>query len=137
MNRGTSGLSIGGSKFEHKGSVPVSVQFLSFSCSFQLKICQIIGWHPSPLTLVPPLGNPRSAIDISVNIFTCTIFQYSTRAIVNTCPIPVCSLLWVVQYMLNDALINPGAYTNGYSILAPLCVLQNGGVPECYTVHSI
>ena len=42
-----------------------SVQFLSFSCSFQEKFGQLIGWHlhfeENPWS--PPLGNPGSTAD--------------------------------------------------------------------------
>ena len=37
----------------------------------------------------------------------------------------------------NNVLYNPGAYTNGYSICVyPLCILENGGVLECYTTFK-
>ena len=37
-------------------------------------------------------------------------------------------------HMVNDVLRNPWAYTNGYSNrICPLCVLENGGIWECYT----
>ena len=37
-----------------RGTCPISVHYLSFSCSFWQKLCQIIGYHP--LGLVPPFG---------------------------------------------------------------------------------
>ena len=50
----------------------------------------------------------------------------------NTCPIPLTT--WVVPYMLNDVPHNLRVHTNGYYIcVCPLCVLENGGVSECYT----
>ena len=36
-------------------SFRLSVQFLSFSCSFQLKFCQLIGWSTPSLGLAHPL----------------------------------------------------------------------------------
>ena len=43
---------------------PPSVQFLSFSCSFRQKSCQIIGNLPQTQGLASPsLGNPRSTTD--------------------------------------------------------------------------
>ena len=36
--------------------------------------------------------------------------------------------------MVNNELCNPGVYTNGYSVdVYTLCVMQTGGVGECYT----
>ena len=44
---------------------------------------------------------------------------------------------WVVQYMLNDTLCNPGANANGYSIrVCLLCELKSGGVSVCYISYE-
>ena len=48
---------------------------------------------------------------------------------VNTYPIPV----YTLGYMLTDVLCNPEAYTNWHSTFVhSLCVLENGGLSECY-----
>ena len=39
------------------GTPFLSPIFFQFSCNFQQKVCQMIGWHQSPM------GNPRSATD--------------------------------------------------------------------------
>ena len=41
------------------------IHILSFSCSFQQKFCEIIGWRPPPpRKLVSNLGNPGSATEL-------------------------------------------------------------------------
>ena len=61
-------MSIVGSK---DWSASSSVWFLSFSCGFRQKICQIIeiiDWCTPTLRLAPPcLGNPGSATDVRFN----------------------------------------------------------------------
>ena len=51
------------------------------------------------------------------NILTCTKFHYLTHSNGNTCPIAVCLLQWVAQYMLNEKLYNPGAYAKQVFLL--------------------
>ena len=72
---------------------------------------------------------------------TFSLAQYSTlptRAIVNTCPLPVCSPLRVVHYMVNYVLHNPAPYRNGYPVCAhPSCVLvKKGGAYQNTTMAS-
>ena len=58
------------------GSAPTpSVQFLSFSCIFRQKSCQIIGFCPKRRGCPPRLGSPGSATEIQEsNVFdACTI----------------------------------------------------------------
>ena len=42
------------------------VQFLSFSCSFQQKSCQIIGFSPYSEADAPRLRNPGTATEVGV-----------------------------------------------------------------------
>ena len=44
-----------------KRAPPSVVQFLSSSCSFQRKSCQMTGFYPKLSSWRPRLGNPRSA----------------------------------------------------------------------------
>ena len=59
------------------------------------------------------------------SILVCTISHYPSRADINTCPIPACpSPPWVMQHMLNLCTC---------PFCVPSCVLENGGISECYT----
>ena len=70
------------------------------------------------------------------NILTCTIFHHLMLANVNTCPIPVCPLGCTVHAKLCTVQTSPEASSNGYSTcVRPSCVLENGGLLECYTSY--
>ena len=84
----------------------LSIQFLSFSCSFRQKCCQIIVWCPSPGTGVFPLGNPGSAIIFLLIFFK--IWRTSPVSILSQSSCP--SWMWTVDTRLE---FNP-------EILAPM-----------------
>ena len=67
-------MNSGGSKGVLWTHGPLSVQLLSFSCSFQQTFCQIIDWRSSILVLAP-LGNPVSATDKGQKVFSFTSKQ--------------------------------------------------------------
>ena len=54
----------GGSKGVAGDAIPVSVQFLSFWCSFRQKSLQNNRFLHTPVGLVPPLGNLGSATEL-------------------------------------------------------------------------
>ena len=63
---------------------PLSVQFLSLSCSFLQKNCQIIGWlSPSGVDANLLMGNPGSATVISMNITSTQQKVFTANAIVS------------------------------------------------------
>ena len=71
------------------------VQFVSFSCSFQQKSCQTIGFHPK---LRPRLGNLGSATDYCVtsfgNILIIVISWINYNANLHLCYEP--KLIWLI-----------------------------------------
>ena len=65
--------------------LPTPIQFLSFSCSFRQKPCQIIGFGSKIRGWCPPwMGNPGSATGISNG------FQFidSNEVMISNCDIP-------------------------------------------------
>ena len=63
---------------------PLLVQFLSFSCSFRQKSCQIIDFCPKFRSWRPRLGNPGSVTDDVMKILA-TSAALGMEWIINLC----------------------------------------------------
>ena len=67
------------------------------------------------------------------NILTFTIFHNLNVQIESLTPFRYCPCM-LCTYLIYHVLHNPEVYTNILSISQyPFCVLENGGVSECYT----
>ena len=84
---------------------PTSVQLLSFSCSFWLRFCQMIGWH----TLL--FGNPESTTGekrtgnlVFIPWFEINLCITDTSA-VNDCTSATSAWMWTWRYVWSDVTI--------------------------------